>query len=68
MLSTGLLKMAGGVACILFSWWVIGRLSPREGKPPSAWTSTDLRASALAMVLVVLIVAGAALIAQAALS
>ena len=60
--------MAGGVACVLFSWWIIRRLSPQDGKPPSAWTKTDLRACTVAMFLVVLIVAGAALVVQGALS
>ena len=60
--------MAGGVACILFSWWVIRRLAPQNGKPPSAWTKTDLRAFAMAICLVVLMVGGAALVVQGALS
>lgn len=62
MLSTGLFSILIGTACLVLSVWAIRALVPKEGRPPSAWTSTEMRATAVAIALLVLMVAGVGLL------
>lgn len=68
MLSTSVLKIVAGLACVTLSVWAMRRLMPKEGRPPSAWTNTELRASAVAIALLVLMVGGVGLLVGGAFS
>lgn len=68
MLTTSVLKIVTGAACLALAVVAIRRLMPRQGRPPSAWTSTEMRASAVAIALLVLMVAGVGLLIGGAVS
>jgi hypothetical protein len=68
MLATNALLMIAGAACLLFSFWALRKLAAREGRPPSAWTRTELGASAVAIGLLTLMLAGVAFVLQGALA
>lgn len=68
MLATHVLSMIGGAACLLFAFWALRNLPPREGEAPSAWIRTELRASVVAIGLLVLMLAGLAFLLQGALA
>jgi hypothetical protein len=68
MVSTSILQMVIGAACLVLSVWTIRALVPKEGKPPSAWTSTEMRATAVAIAVLVLMVAGVGLLIGGAAS
>lgn len=62
MLSTGIFQIIAGAACLVLSVWAIRALVPKEGRPPSAWTSTEMRATAVAIALLVMMVGGVGLL------
>jgi hypothetical protein len=64
MSSTSVVLVVSGIACLILCGFVMYKLVPREGQPPSAWTKTDFRATTLAMSQFVLLVAGIALVAK----
>lgn len=64
MSSTSVVLIVSGIACLILWGFVMYRLVPREGQPPSAWTKTDFRATTLAMSQLVLLLAGIALVAK----
>lgn len=57
--------LIAGIICVALSGFMVYKLPPREGKPPSAWTSTELRAMSSAMLMLVLFFAGGIMVAKA---
>lgn len=53
-----------GVACLALAVLALRGLLPRPGRPASTWTDTEVKASAVALSLLVLLLAGAGLIVQ----
>jgi hypothetical protein len=54
----------GGVACLAFAVLAVRRLLPGPDRPESAWTDTEVKASAVALSLLMLLLAGVGLIVQ----
>ncbi len=54
-----------GLACMALSVFMFVALKPRAGKPVSAWVSTDTRASASVLLVLVLGMVGVTLVAKA---
>lgn len=61
-MNTGPMLILAGVACLLLGGFTIYKTMPREGKPPSAWTSTEARATGMAMLVLVFLLAGITLL------
>ena len=59
-----MLLIVAGAICVLLSGLMVYRLPPREGRPPSAWTRTETRAMASAMLTMILFCTGAVLVAK----
>lgn len=51
-----------GIACLLCSLLALRRLTPQQGKPASAWTSTELRTTVVTIGLMTLMIMGAAMV------
>lgn len=60
--------IVAGVACLVLSSYTLYAVSPKEGKPPTFWTKTEGRSTALALSLVALFVFGAGLVLKGFLS
>jgi hypothetical protein len=56
--------VGAGIACLSFSGFVLYGVLPRQGKPESAWTKTELRSTFFALTLVTTIVFGLALVVR----
>ena len=54
----------GGVACLVLAVLALRGLLPRPDRPASTWTDTEVKASAVALSLLVLMLAGAGLIVR----
>ena len=54
-----------GVGCLILSVFMLRLVLPREGKAPSAWTSTEMRAMATALLFMLLLIAGGLMLAKA---
>ena len=65
MFTTSATLTIAGILCLLLSGVAMYRLTPRDGKPPSWWTSTDMRATTVTMALLVLMLAGVGMLAKA---
>jgi len=52
------------IACLAISFYVLRKLMPQDGKPPSAWTSTDGRSTFVAISLMVLMLIGVGLLVR----
>ena len=50
--------VVAGVICVFLGAFVFYKLKPQEGRPPSAWISSDFRGSAMAIGLLCLFLAG----------
>lgn len=61
-----MILIALGVACLAVCGLMFYKLMPEEGKPPSRWTGTDTRGTVVAMVLLMLLLAGLGLLAKGA--
>jgi hypothetical protein len=59
----GLLVIAG-VACLALAFLAMRKLIPRRGEPAPAWASADSWASAIAISLLMLMLAGAGLLVK----
>jgi len=59
------LFLLAGTICVFLSSWMIYRLPPRDGRPVSAWTRTEARATATAMLTLILLFLGGVMIAKA---
>jgi hypothetical protein len=57
--------LVAGMICVVISGYMVYKLPPREGKPPSAWTRTETRAMGSAMLVLILFFAGAIMVAKA---
>jgi len=64
MIPTSVILTVTGLACVLLSGFAMYKLSPREGKPPSAWMKTESRATGVALGVFVLFIAGGVLLAK----
>ena len=62
--ASGILGVSGAV-CVFLSMFLFHTSVPREGKPPSAWTRTETRAVASAMLVLALFLTGLTLLAKA---
>ena len=57
-----------GLACLAVCGFLFYKLMPHDGKEPSAWTGTDTRGTAVALGLLVLLLAGASMVAKGVLA
>jgi hypothetical protein len=64
MISTSVILVVSGGICLSLTGLIVYSLLPRDGRPPSPWTSTDFRATSVAMLLLILLLAGASLLAK----
>ena len=64
MMSASAMIGISGAACLFLAFFLFYTTVPREGKPPSAWTRTDTRATATAMLVLLLFFTGATLLAK----
>lgn len=60
--------VGAGVACLSFAGFVLYGVLPREGKPESVWTKTEMRSTIFALSLVTTIVFGLALVVRGLVS
>jgi hypothetical protein len=63
-MSTSAILILAGLACLSLCGFFFWKLLPQDGKPPSAWTGTDTRGTAVAMGLLVLFLAGVGMMAK----
>jgi len=63
-MSTGVILVLSGIICLGVCGFMFYKLMPQEGKPPSAWTGTDMRGTAVAMTLLLLLLSGLGLLAK----
>ncbi|MGQ0547328.1 MAG: hypothetical protein ACT4P3_18675 [Betaproteobacteria bacterium] len=63
-MSTSAILIVGGLACLALAGFMFYKLMPQEGKPQSALTGTDMRGTIVAMVLLVLLLAGLGMLAK----
>lgn len=68
MLSTNGILIFLGLACLLFSFIALRKLMPQPGRPPSAWTSTNLRSTVVALGVMALMVGGLGMLIQGLVS
>ena len=61
-MATHAILIISGVICLFLCGLLFYKLAPRDGEPPSAWTSTDTRGTAAALGLLVLLLAGISLV------
>ena len=62
MFGTSAILIISGVLCLLLVAFAFHKLKPQDGQPTSVWVSSDLRGSAVAMVLLVLVLLGVSLL------
>ena len=60
--------IVSGVVFLTLSLFAFRQVLPQEGKPPSFWTTTELRSSMTAMALLVTMIAGVGMIIKGAVS
>jgi hypothetical protein len=58
-----ILAISGSI-CLLLCGFTLYKTMPREGRPPSAWTSTDTRAISVAMLVLILLLGGITMLAK----
>jgi hypothetical protein len=63
-MSTSVILIVGGLVSLGVCGFLFYKLLPQEGKPPSPWTGTDTRGTAVAMGLLVLLLAGIGMLAK----
>ena len=61
-----ILILAGGIS-ILLSGFLFYIVAPGEGKPPSALTSTEFRASSVGVLMLMLLIAGVVMLLKGVL-
>lgn len=57
-----------GALCMFLSGFTFYKTVPREGKPDSTWTNTELRATSVAMLILILLFTGASLVLKGVLA
>ena len=50
--------IVSGLVCLVAWGFILRKLMPQEGKPPSAWVGTDARGTSVAIGLIVMLLAG----------
>lgn len=68
MLSTSLILIASGLACLMATATVIRSIVRHAGPAPTVWTKTESRSTATALMLVFLMVFGAGLVIKGILN
>jgi hypothetical protein len=63
-----IILMSVGAVCVVLSIVGMRALTPREGKPPSAWVRTEGRATAASLTVFILLIGGAALLLKGVFS
>jgi hypothetical protein len=53
-----------GVLCLALCGFLLYKLMPQDGQPPSPWTSTDTRGTAVALGLLILLLAGVSMVVK----
>ena len=53
-----------GLACLTLCGFLLYKLMPQEGRPPSPWVNTDNRGTAAALGLLILLLAGLSMLAK----
>jgi hypothetical protein len=53
-----------GTICLFVAGFTLYKTMPRDGAPPSTWTRTETRAISLAMLVLVLVLAGITMVAK----
>lgn len=56
--------IGSGLACLALATFLLYGVLPREGKPASVWTKTEMRSTLLALALVTMVVFGIALVVK----
>lgn len=64
MLSASAVLIACGIVCLCVSGFMMYKLVPREGRPPSPWLRTEAGETGLALGQFILMIAGLALLAK----
>ena len=67
MNSATVVLVSSGIVCLLVSWFMMSRMTPREDQAAPAWMKTEFGQTATALGLFILTVAGVALLARALL-
>jgi hypothetical protein len=60
--------VGSGLACLSFAGFVLYSVLPREGRPESVWTKTEMRSTLFALGLVTTVIFGIALVVRGFLS
>ena len=63
-MSTSAILIISGLVCLGLCGLMFYKVLPQEGKPESAWTGTDARGTAFAMMLLLLMITGLSLVAK----
>ena len=63
-----MILIAIGFVCLALCGFLLYKLMPQEGQPPSPWTDTDARGTAVALGLLVLMLAGVSMMVKGVLS
>lgn len=53
-----------GAVCLFLSGLTLYKTMPRQGRPPSSWTSTETRSLSVAMLVLVLLLGGVTMLAK----
>lgn len=67
-MSTSVILIISGVVCLSISGFIFYKLTPQEGKPPSPWTGTDTRGTAVALGLMALLLVGVGMLLKGLIS
>ena len=59
-----MILVISGTVCLLLCGLTLYKTMPRDGRPPSAWTSTETRAVSVAMLVLVLLLGGITMLAK----
>jgi hypothetical protein len=62
MFGTSAVLVISGLLCLVVVGFAFHKLKPQDGEAPSVWVSSDFRGSAVAMVLLVLVLVGISLL------
>jgi len=66
-MSASTMLIMGGAGSLILSVLTLYRSIPRDGKPMSAWTRTEMRAMCTALLVMMLLISGGAMLVKAAL-
>jgi hypothetical protein len=61
-MSTSVILILAGLACLALCGVMFWKLMPQEGKPPSPLVGTDTRGTMVAMAMMVLLLAGVGMV------